>query len=69
MKNDKIDLKKVKSVYDIAGTWVWQYGRYQKQYTWDRFSYKNPVLVNTWTNEVKNIIKYLEVNNLELEKC
>lgn len=74
MNNDKyIDLKKVKSVYDIAGSWIWQYGYYQPQYVWDRMKYKNTIaLVNTNTNEeikgLKNILKYIELNHLDLEK-
>lgn len=73
MKNEMIDLKKAKSIYDIAGSWVWKYGHYQNQYVWDRFKYKNTVvLVNTNTNEeikgFKNIINYIRTNELELEK-
>ena len=42
-----INLKNVKNIYDIAGTYIWQYGKYQSQYTWDRSKYKNiVVLVN-----------------------
>lgn len=73
MINEKIDLNKVKSVYDIAGSWVWKYGYYQNQYVWDRFKYKNTVvLVNKNTNEeikgFKNIMTYIKNNDLELEK-
>lgn len=73
MKNEMIDLKKVKSIYDIAGSWVWKHGHYQNQYVWDRFKYKNTVvLVNTNTNEeikgFKNIMNYIITNELELEK-
>lgn len=73
MINEKIDLSKVKSIYDIAGSWIWKYGMYQEQYVWDRTSYKNTIaLVNKNTGEIikglKNIIRYVEINNLELEK-
>lgn len=73
MINKKINLNNVKSVYDIAGSWIWQYGRYQNYYTWDRLKYKNTiVLVNTITGEeykgLKNILNYLKINNLELER-
>lgn len=68
-----INLKNVKNIYDIAGTYIWQYGKYQSQYTWDRAKYKNTVvLVNKNTNEeikgYKNIINYIKVNNLDLEE-
>lgn len=73
MRNEFIDLKTVKNVYDIAGSWIWKYGYYQEQYTWDRTKYKNTViLINKNTNEeikgFKNIMKYIKVNDLELEK-
>lgn len=73
MKNEMIDLTKVKSVYDIAGSWIWKYGYYQNQYVWDRFKYKNTiVLVNKNTGEeikgFKNIMTYINNNDLELEK-
>lgn len=73
MKNEKIDINKVKSVYQIAGSWIWKYGYFQNQYTWDRTKYKNTiVLINKDTGEeikgFKNIIRYIKVNNLELEK-
>lgn len=72
-KERKIDLSKVKSVYEIAGSWIWKYGYYQSQYIWDRTKYKNTiVLVNKNTNEeikgFKNIMNYIRDNDLELER-
>lgn len=72
MINKKIDINKVKSVYEIGGSWIWKYGRYQEQYIWDRTSYKNTIaLVNKNTGEVikglKNIKRYIKNNELELE--
>lgn len=72
MINEKIDLRKVKSINDIAGSWIWKYGMYQNQYIWDRIKYKNKVvLINKNTNEeikgFKNIIRYIKNNDLELE--
>lgn len=73
MINEKIDLKKVKSINDIAGSWIWKYGMYQNQYIWDRIKYKNKVvLINKNTNEeikgFKNIMRYIKNNDLELER-
>lgn len=73
MLNEKIDLGKVKSINDIAGSWIWKYGMYQNQYVWDRTKYKNTiVLINKNTNEeikgFKNIIRYIKNNDLELER-
>ena len=68
-----IDLKKVKGIQDIAGSWIWQYGYYQPQYVWDRTKYKNTVvLINEYTKEeingFKKIMTYIKNNNLELER-
>lgn len=73
MINEKIDLEKVKSINDIAGSWIWKYGMYQNQYIWDRIKYKNKVvLINKNTNEeikgFKNIMRYIKNNDLELER-
>lgn len=74
MRKDRmIDLNKVKSVYDIAGSWIWRYGYYQPQYIWDRTKYKNTiVLVNKDTGEeikgFKNIMRYIRNEELELER-
>lgn len=69
--HDKVDLGKVKSIHDIAGCWVWQYGRWQSQWTWDR-SEKVPYLYNLDSGQFvkgfKNILKFLEEHEMELEK-
>lgn len=71
MNKDKvIDIAKAKSVYDIAGSWVWQYGRWQNQYTWIRTE-GEPYLFNSNTGEkikgLKNIKEFVKFNNLVLE--
>lgn len=72
MINDKIDLRKCKNVYDIAGCCFWQYERYQNQIKWVYEENEKPYIINTNTNEtIKhfiNIKKYITMNNLELEK-
>ena len=72
-KERKIDLSKVKSIYEIAGSWIWRFGYYQPQYVWDRTKYKNTiVLINKDTGEeikgFKKIMNYIKLNELELER-
>ena len=71
MLHDKVNLSKVRSIYDIAGCWVWQYGKCQMEWCWDRAG-KYPYLININSKQTvkgfRNIIKFLKDNNMELEQ-
>lgn len=65
------NISKIKSVYDIAGCWFIQFGRYQLQLVWVRNDGKFPYILNKHTNEkikgLRNIKNFINSKELEIE--